>query len=108
MLNHYSKGRSYPEKYWFDVLTTVGIKFEEQKRMGRFKIDFVIGSIALEIDGEQHYTDPRIKKSNLRRDQELANKGLETIRVRWSSYKKLTEEQELFRNSLVKKLQAAS
>ena len=55
-------------------------------------MDFFINNIALEIDGEQHYVDERIVKSNFYRDEYLLSIGIPTIRVRWSHYQKLSDD----------------
>ncbi len=90
VLNHYSKGESYPEQYWRNVLTNAGVSFEQEKRLSIYRLDFAIGFTNLEIDGEQHYVDPRIVESNRRRDAELTARGWKVIRIRWSTYQKLS------------------
>ena len=105
VLNHYSKGSSYPELYWEAVLKSAGVQYDKEQRVGRFRIDFAVGKIALEIDGEQHYVDNRIVESNKRRDEALSAKGWETIRVRWAMYQKLNSDERLqFRTRLLDKL----
>lgn len=56
-LNHYSKGPSYPEKYWKNVLDNNNISYEEQYQISLYTLDFAIVDlkIDLEIDGNQHY-----------------------------------------------------
>lgn len=56
-LNHYSKGRSYPEEYWKVVLDTNNLVYEEQFQIGPYQLDFAFPNkkIDLEIDGDQHY-----------------------------------------------------
>lgn len=93
LLNHYSKGESYPEKYWREVLENAGILFEQEKRLGLYRLDFAInGNINLEIDGDQHYTDKRIIESNQRRDGFLQSNGWSVIRIRWSHYLSLSPD----------------
>ncbi len=105
VLNHKSKGESYPERYWREVLTDHGIDFIQEHRVSRYRIDFAIGNVALEIDGEQHYVDERVKNSDLRRNEVLARLGWKTIRVRWAEYQRLDEaEKERFRFSLLDKI----
>lgn len=91
VLNHKSKGESYPERYWREVLTTAGIEFEQELRVSRYRIDFAVGKIALEIDGEQHYVDERVKRSDKQRNSTLADLGWQTIRVRWAEYQRLSD-----------------
>lgn len=91
-LNHYSKGQSYPESYFEKWLLDKGVSFISEQPVSIYSIDFRIGDIALEIDGEQHYVDERIVKSNFYRDEYLKSLGIETIRVRWAHYQKLSDE----------------
>jgi len=94
-LNHYSKGRSYPEEYWKGILDSHGIVYEEQHPVGIYQLDFAIleSKVDLEIDGDQHYLDPRIMKSDLRRNKYLEDLGWKIIRIKWSAYKKLVDKQ---------------
>ena len=91
-LNHYSKGQSYPESYFEKWLLDKEVSFISEQQVSIYSIDFRIGDIALEIDGEQHYVDERIVKSNFYRDEYLKSLGIETIRVRWAHYQKLSNE----------------
>jgi len=62
ILNHKSKGPSYPEQYFLgifkDLLPSVGF----QHPVGLYRLDFVNTNtkVCLEIDGEQHVLDSRI------------------------------------------------
>ena len=91
-LNHYSKGRSYPEEYWKGILDSHGVSYTEQYQVGPYQLDFVIGNIDLEIDGDQHYLDKRVVASDKRRNKYLENLGWKTIRVKWSDYQKLVDK----------------
>ena len=93
-LNHYSKGQSYPESYFEKWLLDNEISFISEQQVSIYSIDFRIGDIALEIDGEQHYVDERIVKSNFYRDEYLKSIGIQTIRVRWSHYQKLSDDEK--------------
>ena len=109
MLNHYSNGESYPEKYWREILEKEAILFEQEKRVSIYRLDFAIGHFDLEIDGEQHYNDLRILASNKRRDEELVNQGWEVIRVRWSLFQKMTEDgKKEYVSSVIEKLRRNS
>lgn len=96
LLNHYSKGESYPEKYFKKIFDKSGIKYERYYRTGLYHIDISIfdKSIAIEIDGEQHYVDPRIVESDIRKDKYLKEEGWDIIRIRWSKYQKLNKEEK--------------
>jgi len=104
-LNHYSKGRSYPEEYWKVVLESNGINFKEQYKIGVYQLDFAIvdKKIDLEIDGDQHYLDERIVESDKRRNAYLEELGWTIIRVKWSAYQKMKDKKE-FVSELMKKL----
>ena len=93
-LNHYSKGRSYPEEYWKIILDSNNILYKEQYQVGPYQLDFAIVNsntikIDLEIDGDQHYLDERIILSDKRRNTYLEDLGWKIIRVKWSDYQKL-------------------
>ena len=91
LLNHYSKGPSYPEKYFNEILKKTNLKYEKYLQISIYNLDFafVNKGIDLEIDGNQHYDDERIVKSNKERDIFLRNKGWKVIRIRWSFYKSM-------------------
>lgn len=95
-LNHYSNGPSYPERYWKKILDKANIKYVEQYPIHTYLLDFALveEKIDIEIDGDQHYLDPRIIESDKRRNEYLKNLGWKIIRVRWSDYKKLVDKQD--------------
>lgn len=104
-LNHYSRGESYPETYFKGVLDSNGIKYSQEYQVGLYSLDFAIldKKIDLEIDGEQHYLDERICDSDIRRNQFLEDLGWKIIRIRWSSYQKLSDEfKKEFCDNLIK------
>jgi very-short-patch-repair endonuclease/transposase-like protein len=90
-LNHYSKGTSYPEKYFDEILKTKNLEYEIELPISIYSLDFafVEKGIDLEIDGEQHYLDPVIIESNRKRDIFLYENGWKVIRIRWSEYQKM-------------------
>lgn len=104
-LNHYSKGRSYPEEYWKGIFDAHEIDYVEQYQIGPYQLDFAIVDMKLdiEIDGEQHYLDERIVKSDARRNAYLEAEGWKIIRIRWSEYQKLTKHKraEFVRNVIM-------
>lgn len=93
-LNHYSKGRSYAETYWKEVLDAHNMEYEEQYPVGIYQLDFAFlkSKIDLEIDGDQHYLDKKIIESDRRRTEYLESLGWTTIRIKWSDYKKLVDK----------------
>lgn len=107
-LNHYSKGASYPERYFHTVLQGKGLMYERYKQVSIYNLDFAFPTMVdLEIDGEQHYCDTRIVTSNKRRDAYLSARGWKVVRVRWSSFKRLSEtDKEMFIADLINGLVA--
>jgi hypothetical protein len=95
LLNHYSKGQSYPEMYWTKFLETNNIVFEAEVQVSVYRLDFAIGRIDLEVDGEQHYADERIVRSDKRRTEYLESIGWKVVRIRWSDYQKKSAEDKL-------------
>lgn len=95
-LNHYSKGRSYPEQYWKEILDNNKVSYEEQYQIGMYQLDFAFldRKIDLEIDGDQHYLDERVVESDRRRTKYLSDLGWTTIRIRWSDYLKLDNKEQ--------------
>lgn len=93
-LNHYSKGPSYPEIYFKGILDSHNVDYVEQYPFGRYQLDFAImdRKIDFEVDGDQHYLDPRIVESDKRRNKHLIDSGWRVIRIRWSDYKKLEKK----------------
>ena len=102
LINHSSKGESFPEKYFRECFENNNIEFEQEKRIGRYSLDFYINNIDIEIDGEQHYLDEKIILSDIKRDKFLKNKNIRTIRIRWSEFQRKNKfEKELFVKELI-------
>jgi len=104
LLNHSSKGESYPEKYFREILNKYEMIYEEKYPFSIYQLDFAFlnKSINLEIDGSQHTDDLKIVKSNKRRDKFLKKCGWITIRVDWRKYQKLSRlEKENFVTDLI-------
>ena len=75
--------KSYAEIFFEKVLTDNHICFEREKKVGKYFLDFVIGTLDLEIDGKQHEYDDR-KKSDLARDEYLRKQGYFVYRIKWN------------------------
>lgn len=106
-LNHYSKGESYPEKYFSNIFDIYNIEVFKQYPISIYQLDFAIldKKIDIEIDGEQHYTDKRIIESDKRRNEFLYKEGWKVIRIRWSHYQKLSQiDKENFIKEFISKL----
>lgn len=103
LLNHSSK-LSYPEKYFKKLFKKEKINVEEKFRIGLYELDFSIPEkrIDIEIDGEQHYSDEKIIKSDIKRNKFLEDNGWDIIRIRWRFYKTLNkEEKEIYIKKLI-------
>jgi very-short-patch-repair endonuclease len=96
LLNHYSKGESYPEKYFDKIFKKTNLQYIRYCTVNRYELDFafVDKGIDLEIDGDQHYLDETIIKSDERRNIYLSKNGWEIIRIKWSNYQKLNRIQK--------------
>lgn len=93
-LNHSSKV-SYPEEYFMEVFKELPVEYNYQ--VGLYQLDFAIPErkVYVEIDGEQHYTDEKIIEHDRERTEKLNALGWNCLeRVRWSNYKKLSEEEK--------------
>lgn len=98
-LNHKHK-ETYPEKYFKSVLT--GFVCQYRPEGTAYEIDFANPSrkIAIEIDGEQHYVDPRIVEHDKVRTNILLSMGWSFVRIRWSDFqsRSFEEKQEIVKN----------
>jgi very-short-patch-repair endonuclease len=103
-LNHYSKGDSYPEKYFTECL--MGSSYIKKYQVGLYELDFadIENKIDLEIDGCQHRLDPKIVEHDKKRNQNLIDLGWRIIRINWANFQKLNqEEKKIIVNSLITK-----
>ena len=87
---------SYPEKFFYKVLTDNGIIFEgpnvpvSKRALGldsdaNYFLDFKIGMVDLEIDGSQHWQYEERASSDKIRDAALTKFGYTVYRIRWKS-----------------------
>jgi very-short-patch-repair endonuclease len=108
VLNHHSKGDSYPEKYFRSCLDNASIEYEKDYKALSYFLDFAWPKCKcyIEIDGEQHYVDETIIKHDKIRTEKLENDGWKCLeRVRWKSFKNLNrEEQSEFIHNLIEKI----
>ena len=70
---------------WYDFLKDLPVTVHRQKIIGNYIVDFYVAEkrIAIEIDGEEHFTEERLQKDALR-TAELNKLGIRTIR--YSNY----------------------
>lgn len=107
ILNHHSKGDSYPERYFKHILNLNNIIFEQNYYQSGYFLDFAWPEykIYFEVDGEQHYVDSRIVEHDKIRTEKLNNIGWRCIeRIRWADYQKFTKSEKIeFINELIRK-----
>lgn len=94
-LNHSSK-ESYPEKYFTELFEKENVIVEKSFRIGLYELDFCIPDkrIDIEIDGGQHYYDSKIVKSDIKRTKFLEDNGWDVIRINWSDYKSMRDDEK--------------
>jgi very-short-patch-repair endonuclease len=94
-LNHSSK-KSYPELYFEELFSAENIvNFKRELYVSGYFLDFAFETkkIDLEIDGSQHYKNGKLKDRDIRRNEKLESLGWKVIRVNWSEWKKLSDQQ---------------
>ena len=71
----------WERKLWYCFLTKYPIRFQRQKAIGNYIIDFYCASakLAIELDGSGHYTPESMKKDDERTNM-LQSHGIEVIR----------------------------
>ena len=106
--NHHSKGPSYPEQYFMDVFKNANINVEYDYHVGLYQLDFANPKTKryVEIDGDQHYFDKRIVDHDIKRTENLSEKGWVLItRIKWSEFQKLSlSEREKICNLIIQQL----
>ena len=93
--NHSSK-ESYPEEYFTELFQQEGIKLVKQFSVHSYHLDFCDPDkkIDIEIDGDQHYLDPKIVEHDKIRNKFLEDSGWTLFRIKWSDYKKMTHSEK--------------
>ena len=108
LMNHHSKGDSYPEIYFKNVFSNANINYNQNYYQNGYFLDFAWPDkkIYIEVDGEQHYVDRRIIEHDKVRTANLVESGWVCVkRIRWSEFQKLDEnDKQLFINNLLKLL----
>lgn len=69
-----------------EILKKNRIKFRVRERVGKYEVDFIIGKIALEIDGSVH------KQTNSNKDIYLFSQGLVPIHISGKFNKTIEKE----------------
>jgi len=94
LLNHHSKGDSYPEQYFKNVFDNAQIDYKQNYYQSGYFLDFAWPDKKqyIEIDGEQHYVDKRIVEHDKVRTSNLLAEGWTCVkRIRWSEYQAMSD-----------------
>ncbi|MBE6780602.1 MAG: endonuclease domain-containing protein [Clostridia bacterium] len=72
----------WERKLWYNFLRNYPIRFQRQKTIGNYIVDFYCAKakLVIEIDGGGHYTDEQIKKDEYR-TKELKGMNLSVLRI---------------------------
>lgn len=72
----------WERKLWFDFLHTYPVRFQRQKAIGAYIVDFYCAKarLVLELDGSGHYEAAQ-KQADLARTEELAKLDLFVFRI---------------------------
>ena len=71
----------WERKLWYCFLTTYPIRFQRQKTIGNYIVDFYCASakLAIELDGGGHYT-PEMHEKDTQRTKQINQNGVEILR----------------------------
>ena len=71
----------WERKLWYCFLKAYPIKFQRQKPIGEYIVDFYCASakLAVELDGGGHYT-PEEQEKDQHRTKQIENQGVQVIR----------------------------
>ena len=72
----------WERKLWYEFLRSYPIRFQRQKAIGNYIVDFYCAKVGLvvELDGGGHYTTEQEEKDNLR-TKDLESMKLTVIRI---------------------------
>ena len=72
----------WERKIWYDFLRNYTIRFQRQKAIGNYIVDFYCAKtgLVIELDGGGHYTAEQTEKDNLR-TKDLESMKLTVIRI---------------------------
>ena len=72
----------WERKLWYQYLRTYPIRFQRQKAIGSYIVDFYCAKakLVLELDGGGHYSEEQIQKDMLR-TRELESMSLMVVRI---------------------------
>ncbi len=72
----------WERKLWYDFLRNYPVRFQRQKAIGNYIVDFYCAkaALAVELDGSGHYT-PKQKEKDCIRTKALETMGLSVLRI---------------------------
>jgi len=72
----------WERKLWYTFLKNYPIRFQRQKSIGNYIVDFYCAKamLVIELDGSGHYTEEQITKDNIR-TKELEDMNLIVLRI---------------------------
>ena len=72
----------WERKLWYEFLRTYPLRFQRQKAIGNYIVDFYCARarLVVELDGGGHYTQEQTEKDNLR-TKELESMNLKVLRI---------------------------
>ncbi len=72
----------WERKLWYDFLRSYPVRFQRQKAIGNYIVDFYCAKagLVLELDGGGHYTAKQAEKDEVR-TRELESMNLKVVRI---------------------------
>ncbi len=72
----------WERKLWYEFLRDYPIRFQRQKAVGNYVVDFYCAKarLVIELDGGGHYTSEQTKKDNIR-TKELEDMNFKVLRI---------------------------
>lgn len=90
MVQLFKKSSTKQERIVAEILKRNRVKFYFKKRVGKYEIDFIIGRLAIEIDGKVH------KQTNTAKDTFLFLKGFVPVHFVSLNNLRVVEKEILF------------
>ncbi len=72
----------WERKLWYEFLREYHVRFQRQKSIGNYIVDFYCAKakLVIELDGSGHYTKAQTEKDN-KRTRDLENLNLRVLRI---------------------------
>ena len=70
-------------KLWYEFLKNYEVRFNRQKVLGKYIVDFYCAKarLVIELDGSQHYETPQAMLNDARREEFIEGFGVVVVRV---------------------------